>query len=202
MRTIPLLLCLAAVSTFPAAASADGDRITAIRALYAEANHPGDACAGNPCETTTRFSRNLPGTGPQTTEIRFFYVEHLDHEEQIYGTLHLRKAVVRYNIAAQTYYVEYLYEGLKARLAFHLQTDAFSERRTYFDGDHPIRIDVRPTAEGQGEHTVRDQGFTAAEQIHARALRGHADQMLRLFEALVQTADSEMGAWPHELEAP
>lgn len=200
MRHTALLLLALLVT--PAATAADDARIAEIRQLYADAGQPGDACDGNPCETSVEFSRVLPGTGTQKTSIRFTYVEHRETEEHVYPTYHLRKAVVRYNIAAQAYYVEYLFEGLQPALAFHLQTDALVERRTYFEGERVVRIDVRPTADGEGQHTVRDTGFSDEEQQHARSVRSRAQAVVRLFDAVVSGADAEMGGWPDDLPMP
>jgi len=159
-------------------------------------NQLGDACEGSPCETTIVFERVLPGTGLQATRVWFVYVEHREQEEQVYPTYHLRKAVVRHNIAAQPAYGEYLYEGLQPRLAFHLRSDEHTEWRTYFDGDSPIRFDVRPTGEGEGGRTVQDTGFSPEELEYAASVRAQAEQLRRLFDTVVGSADAEMGLNP------
>ncbi len=202
MRLQSMLLSLVALTITPALAADTEDRIGEIRQLYTEANQLDSGCAGEPCETTVRFERNLPATGPQTTRVTFVYVEHRDSEEQTYPSYHLRRAVVAYNIAAREYAVEYLFEGLQPTLAFHFQADELFERRTYFDGEAPVRIDVRPREPEAGERTIRDGGFTPEELEHCRAIRARADRVSRLFGAVLGTADSEMGGWPDELPLP
>ncbi len=205
MREVPILLLLSLLVTPVARASDDSVEATVaeIRALYGQvglAEGDDDSCFGKPClEAETSFVRMMPGTGPQQTHVRFIYAEHLPDEDQVYGEAYVRKIVVRYNIAAQEYYVEYLYSGVEPKLVFHFQSDALTERRTWIKDGEAIRIDVRPKDEPE-EKVVRDGGFSVAEVEHVRSTWDRAAEFVTLFGSMVKTADGEMGGWPLEGE--
>ena len=205
MRMLPLMLILSQPWAQTAHASDESVEATVaqIRTLYNQvglAEGGDDLCFGKPClEAETSFVRMMPGTGPQLTHVRFFYAEHLPDEEEIYGQAYVRKAVVRYNIAAQEYYVEYLYSGVEPKLVFHFQSDAQTERRTWLDDGKAIRMDVRPKGDPVAK-TVRDGGFSAAQIEHVNGMITRADAYRALFSALVGSADGEMGGWPYEGE--
>jgi hypothetical protein len=206
MRCRPIHLVIAGLLPLLALPALAGDgqspvdaAVAEIRALYGEVGQGGgEECFGAPClEAETTFARMLPGTGPQITRVRFQYAEHLDHEELIYGTPYLRKAVVRYNVAAQEYYAEYLFAGREPKLVFHFQSDPTTERRTWFADGEALRVDVRTKGDAASK-VVRDDGFTAAEQGHFQSTIVRATELLALFGRLVGTADGEMGGWLYE----
>lgn len=203
MRMLAISFCLSLLWAPAVHASDEGvdAAVAEIRALYGQVGPSDDLlCFDRSClEAETTFVRMMPGTGPQQTQVRFFFAEHLPDEEQIYPEAYLRKAVVRYNIAAQEYYVEYLFSGVEPKLVFHFQSDALTERRTWIKDGEAIRIDVRPKGKPD-EKTVRDQGFSALEIGHVRSTWDRAAELVTLFGSMVKTADGEMGGWLYEDE--
>ncbi len=117
MRQIVLTLilalgCLAATAQAQDAKAAIRQHYAAAKA-YVEQQQQVEA-GGDIYPVTQCFSvqvkQNLPGTGYHQEDVKLYYREEQETDEQIYPDLLLDFATKRYNFAARTYYEEYLYD--------------------------------------------------------------------------------------------
>ena len=138
---------------------------------------------------SVKVEQNLPGTGYHEEEIKMYYREEQDSDEQIYPDLLLDFATKHYNFAARTYYEEYLYDK-EGRLAFFYGStpdieEAMTyehELRFYFDKGQLIEVLVKRRPIEGGTFTTVYQGKTLPEEY-----KGYYESRLSSSEGIVQT---------------
>ena len=101
--------------------------------------------------------QNLPATGPHHENIRMFYGEEKQEDEENYNPYpphYLRFITAKYNFAARQFYEEYLYDD-KGQVMFIYaispevdENMTLYELRLWFDGKHLLRFTAKK-AEGQ-----------------------------------------------------
>ena len=138
---------------------------------------------------SVKVEQNLPGTGYHEEDIKMYYREEQDSDEQIYPDLLLDFATKHYNFAARTYYEEYLYDK-EGRLAFFYGStpdieEAMTyvhELRFYFDKGQLIEVLVKRRPIEGGTFTTVYQGKTLPEEY-----KGYYESRLSSSEGIVQT---------------
>lgn len=86
---------------------------------------------------SVQVKQNLPGTGYHEEEIKMYYREEQDSDEQIYPDLFLDFATKHYNFAARTFYEEYLYDKQGRLEFFYGSTPDIGEGMTF---EHELRF--------------------------------------------------------------
>lgn len=133
------LLLVFVLSAMPTQGQNSSDRVKEIRQAYAEAQEMtkiDEPLART--EMTVRLSRNVPGIGLQNRKIEYFGSTHEDEDyNMIYDVRLIR---ISYNVAARSYYEEYLYDENGKPMFHYCKYDGFSadlvtkeEKRYYFD---------------------------------------------------------------------
>ena len=138
---------------------------------------------------SVKVEQNLPGTGYHEEEIKMYYREEQDSDEQIYPDLLLDFATKHYNFAARTYYEEYLYDK-EGRLAFFYGStpdieEAMTyehELRFYFDKGQLIEVLVKRRPIEGGTFTTVYQGKTLPEEY-----KGYYESRLSASKDIMQT---------------
>ena len=114
---------------------------------------------------TVQVKQNLPATGYHYEDVKMYYREEQDSDEQIYPDLFLDFATKRYNFAARTYYEEYLYDQ-QGRIEFiyatlpDLNEGKDYELRFYFSKGELIETIVKRRPMGDGTFETVYQGKT------------------------------------------
>ena len=138
---------------------------------------------------SVKVEQNLPGTGYHEEDIKMYYREEQDSDEQIYPDLLLDFATKHYNFAARTYYEEYLYDK-EGRLAFFYGStpdieEAMTyehELRFYFDKGQLIEVLVKRRPIEGGTFTTIYQGKALPE-----AYQGYYESRLSASKDIMQT---------------
>ena len=117
---------------------------------------------------STQVKQNLPATGYHQEDIKMYYREEQETDEQIYPDLLLDFATKRYNFAARTYYEEYLYDQ-QGRIEFiyaalpDLNEGKLCELRFYFNKGELIETIVKSRPLDGGTFETIYQGKTVPE---------------------------------------
>ena len=125
---------------------------------------------------TARVKQNLPGTGYHEEEVLMYYREE-GEDEQIYPSLYLDFAIMKYNFAARKFYEEFLYDA-QGQIQFIFASipdfidDMFYEFRFYHDSGKLIQVIVKRHSMSGGDFTTIYTGKTIpkeyADYYHAR----------------------------------
>ena len=194
-----LLLCVAwALSAF-AQQTVESIRkeYQAVHEMIAQMTPSGDDVPEIPPEYyDLQVLQNLPGTGPHKENIRMFYGEEEQKDEEEYNPYpphFLRFATAKYNFAAREFYEEYLYDD-KGRVLFiyALTPDIGDETipyelRLYFDGEHLLRFTAKKL-EDQRKSTFKEEfsGKTIPEKFRRETNRcqQRAERFLTMFKGI------------------
>ena len=195
-----LLLCVAwALSAF-AQQTVESIRkeYQAVHEMIAQMTPGGDDTPEIPPEYyDLQVLQNLPGTGPHKENIRMFYGEEEQDDEEEYNPYpphFLRFATAKYNFAAREFYEEYLYDA-KGRVLFiyALTPDVGDdmvpyELRLYFDGEHLLRFTAKKH-DGQNKEEFSGKQRGVFRQDHPREVPS-GDQSL----------SAACRAFPHDVQ--
>ena len=138
-----------------------------------------------------QVKQNLPGTGYHQEDVKLYYREEQDSDEQIYPDLLLDFATKRYNFAARTYYEEYLYDQ-QGRIEFiyaalpDLDEGKDYELRFYFSKGELIETIVKSRPMGGSEFETVYQGKTVpkAYSDNYESRLGAAKGIMDLFKTI------------------
>ena len=138
---------------------------------------------------SVQVKQNLPATGYHEEDIKMYYREEQDSDEQIYPDLFLNFATKQYNFAARTFYEEYLYDK-QGRLAFFYGStpdidEAMTyehELRFYFDKGQLIEVLLKRRPIEGGTFTTIYQGKSLP-----KAYKGYYESRLSASKDIMQT---------------
>ncbi len=174
MRQIVLTLTMILALGCLAGTAQAQDAKAAIRKHYAAAKayveqQQGVEAGGDIYPVTQCFSvqvkQNLPATGYHQEDVKMYYREEQETDEQIYPDLYLDFATKQYNFAARKYYEEYLYDQ-QERIEFiyaalpDLDEGKDYELRFYFNKGELIETIVKSRPMGGGTFETVYQGKT------------------------------------------
>ena len=136
--------------------------------------------------------QNLPGTGPHKENIRMFYGEEEQDDEEEYNPYpphFLRFATAKYNFAAREFYEEYLYDA-KGRVLFiyALTPDVGDdmvpyELRLYFDGEHLLRFTAKKH-DGQNKEEFSGKNIPEKFRQETNRCQQRAERFLTMFKGI------------------
>lgn len=198
MRQIVLTLilalgCLAKTAQAQDAKAAIRQHYAAAKA-YVEQQQQVEA-GGDIYPVTQCFSvqvkQNLPATGYHQEDVKLYYREEQETDEQIYPDLCLDFATKRYNFAARTYYEEYLYDQ-QERVEFiyaalpDLDEGKSYELRFYFKKGELIETIVksRPMDGGTFETVYQGKTVPAAYSDSYESRLSAAKGIMDLFKTI------------------
>ena len=140
---------------------------------------------------SVQVKQNLPGTGYHQEDIKLYYHEKQESDEQIYPDLYLNFATKQYNFAARDYYEEYLYDN-QGRIEFiytsipELNEGKNYELRFYFDKGILIEVIVKKRQIDSSKFETIYQGKTvpAAYTDCYESRLSAAKKMMALFQTI------------------
>ena len=140
---------------------------------------------------SVQVKQNLPATGYHQEDVKMYYREEQETDEQIYPDLLLDFATKHYNFAARTYYEEYLYDQ-QGRIEFiyatlpDLDEGKDYELRFYFHNGALIETLVKSRPMGSGTFDTIYQGKTvpAAYSDSYESRLGAAKGIMDLFKTI------------------
>jgi hypothetical protein len=147
-----------------------------------------------PCTYEIKLQRTIPGTGPQSLLITYYFFE----KDLIYeqgNKIELVKISVSYNIAARKFYREFVFKDEKLIFYFFKPdiNNATNEIRNYYDDNKLILYAVAPEqsiAEYNQTRTLKSSNFTADEMKESRGILESAAEYLKNFKNLVKIQET------------
>jgi hypothetical protein len=122
-----------------------------------------------PCYYHLSVVMNLPATGLHRENIRMYFGEKEQDEEEDYNPYpphYLSFLTTKYNYAAREFYEEYLYDNQGQLMFIYAQTpdidmSKMHELRLYFDGQKLLRLNVKASEELESydDTAVKKAGF-------------------------------------------
>jgi len=122
-----------------------------------------------PCYYHLSVVMNLPATGLHRENIRMYFGEKDQDEEEDYNPYpphYLSFLTTKYNYAAREFYEEYLYDNQGQLMFIYAQTpdidmSKMHELRLYFDGQKLLRLNVKASEELESydDTAVKKAGF-------------------------------------------
>jgi hypothetical protein len=122
-----------------------------------------------PCYYHLSVVMNLPATGLHRENIRMYFGEKEQDEEEDYNPYpphYLSFLTTKYNYAAREFYEEYLYDNQGQLMFIYAQTpdidmSKMHELRLYFDGQKLLRLNVKASGELESydDTAVKKAGF-------------------------------------------
>ena len=140
---------------------------------------------------SVQVKQNLPATGYHQEDVKMYYREEQETDEQIYPDLLLDFATKQYNFAARKYYEEYLYdqqghiEFIYATLP-DLDEGKDCELRFYFNKGQLMETIVKNRPMGSGKFETVYQGKTVpkAYSDNYESRLGAAKGIMDLFKTI------------------
>ena len=140
---------------------------------------------------SVQVKQNLPATGYHQEDVKMYYREEQETDEQIYADLYLDFATKQYNFAARKYYEEYLYDQ-QGRIEFiyaalpDLDEGKDYELRFYFSKGELIETIVknRPMAGGTFETIYQGKTVPAAYSDSYESRLSAAKGIMELFKTI------------------
>ena len=140
---------------------------------------------------SVQVKQNLPATGYHQEDVKMYYREEQETDEQIYADLYLDFATKQYNFAARKYYEEYLYDQ-QGRVEFiyaalpDLDEGKDYELRFYFSKGELIETIVknRPMDGGTFETIYQGKTVPAAYSDSYESRLSAAKGIMELFKTI------------------
>ena len=182
-----MLLALLFLGTGSALTTAQAETwdIEKIRARYAQVkaqNKQNDEHAAECSNSASVVMEHMvPGIGKQQVKYTLHFTPYQSTEDGFLIDHQLLLAEVSFNIAARTYYEEYLYED-DGRLIFaysrqsDLQYGRRTEARWYFNGYQVLKSSIKQDAEGEEQEQELTAGMVASHSFEEMVWRA---QMVR-----------------------
>lgn len=114
-----------------------------------------------------RVMMNLPGTGLHEENVRMYFGEQEQDDEENYNPYpphYLSFLTTKYNYAAREFYEEYLYNKNGQLIFIYARTPDIDfgkvhELRLYYNGERLLRLNVKATAEGMDVEKIKASDF-------------------------------------------